>query len=196
MKSVTASIHQLLLCPPDHGYDAGDVTSRVVDTLIFDEGGIVDDRHHGRQLSAGARQLYVARETKLLNLRQVSIVSLEELAEIARILGVDEVTGADLGANIVLSGVQNLSTFPAGINGVITFGGSVVVLYATGENEPCEGPGRAISIRTGVDVTNKFAKAAMHRRGIVAVVGQAGVIDTSLKAVLHFPAWIDWQSDK
>ena len=72
--------------------------------------GVVGDRHYGRTKSAGVREQYVSRGTEILNLRQISIVSQEELACIARTLGVPEITGQDLGANIVLEGIEHLTT--------------------------------------------------------------------------------------
>lgn len=159
--------------------------------------GIVGDRHSGETMEVGARQKdYAAPGTQLTNFRQISIVSKEELAVIANRMGIEEVTGSDVGANIVLEGVHQLTSFPAGVNGVLRFHDSGVVLFSTGENEPCIGPGRAIARRLGdAELATKFAKAAKHARGITAMVAQLGNgthIRAGEQVSLFYPDWIGW----
>ena len=137
--------------------------------------GVRGDRHCGQTKLAGGRESYVPKGTEILNLRQVSIVSKEELEEIAQRMGIPEVSGADLGANIVLSGISELTKLPTGT--IIKFS-EQTLLFVTGENLPCVFPGKNIQARYPdiPKLANKFPKTAMGRRGLVAVVLRPGNI--------------------
>ena len=137
--------------------------------------GVMDDRHYGRTKAAGVRERYVSKETEILNLRKVSLVSTEELSQIAQKMGVPEVTGEDLGANIVLQGIENLTEVPAGT--LMRFS-EQVLLFVTGENTPCVFPGKNIQKRYP-DIPNlerEFPRAAVNIRGLVAIVVDPGAI--------------------
>lgn len=138
-------------------------------------GGIVEDRHYGRKKAAGVREKYVARGDEILNLRQVSIVSIEELKEIADLMNIPKVTGADLGANLVLEGIDYLSDISPGT--VLKFSGGAA-FFVTGENLPCRHPGENIQSRyQEIDgLAKMFPKAALGRRGLVAIVLKPGKI--------------------
>lgn len=140
--------------------------------------GIVDDRHHGRTKPAGGRETYVRKGTDLLNIRQVTIVSKEELAEIARLIDVPDVTGPDLGANIVLKNIEGLTQLPGGTT--IKFPGRETLLVVIGENGPCKLPGVNIHARHPVmprgELTAKFHEVAKGRRGLVAMVLHPGYL--------------------
>lgn len=200
MRKIEARVVQLFICPADRGYNTGNVSSEIVDELMLDWEGIVGDRHHGRMLQAGGRQKdYAAAGTSLLNLRPITIVTLPELHQIAENLGVADVKGADVGANIVLDGPVTLTSFPGGINGVFKFDGGAT-LYCGGENEPCDGPGRVLAARyQRPELANRFQKAAMHRRGVVALVGTPGVISGKITVgemvTLCWPSWAEWKQD-
>lgn len=156
-------------------------------------GGVVGDRHYGKTLKAGAREKpYAPEGVELTNLRQVSIVCETELGIISQRMEASSICGADLGANIVLTSINNLTACPAGFNSLLRFP-SGAILYCMGENEPCEGPGQAIAQRLhNVRLANKFPKAAMHRRGIVAMVGCPGVIRSGDQVEIFYPSWSEW----
>ncbi len=137
--------------------------------------GVKNDRHYGRTKLAGVREKYVPKGTKVLNLRQVSIVSEEELQEIARRMGVHEVTGTDLGANVVLKNIPELTKISSGA--IVKFS-SGAILFVVRENLPCVFPGRNIQERYPdiPSLVRKFPKAAMGIRGLVAIVLQPGNI--------------------
>lgn len=138
--------------------------------------GIMGDRHYGITKPAGGRERYVPKGTEILNIRQVSIVSEEELAEIARRMNVPEVTGPDLGANLIVKNVEELTKLPSGT--ILKFPARETLLFVTGENTPCVLPGRNIQAKyPGIPhLASSFPKAAMGRRGLVAVVLRPGWI--------------------
>ena len=137
--------------------------------------GIEQDRHCGRTKPAGVREKYVKKGTEILNLRQISLVSKEELQEIAQEMGVEKVTGADLGANVVVRGIDNFTALPPG---TILRIGSQCLLFITGENLPCVHPGKNIQARYPdmPRLAAAFPKAALGRRGLVAIVLHPGTI--------------------
>ncbi|MFY9458092.1 MAG: hypothetical protein WAP23_04205 [Candidatus Spechtbacterales bacterium] len=138
--------------------------------------GIVDDRHHGRTKPAGGREPYVPRGTELLNIRQVSIVSETELAEIALRMGVPEVTGPDLGANLVMKNIERITKLPGGTT--IKFPARETLLCVIGKNAPCGLPGKNIQARYPhiPQLAKKFREQAVGLRGLVAVVLRPGYI--------------------
>ncbi len=141
--------------------------------------GVKGDRHYGRTKPAGAREPYVPRRTELLNIRQVSIVSEAELAEIAQRIEVPEVNGPDLGANLVFKNIEGLTKLPGGTT--IKFPGRETLLCVIGENTPCGLPGKNIQARYPdiPGLAKKFREQAVGLRGLVAVVLRPGYIHES-----------------
>ncbi len=141
-------------------------------TVLF--GGFEGDKHAGWTRRADARVPWYRRGTIIRNERQISIVSNEELVQIALALGVPEVRAEWLGANLDLSGVPSLTLLPPRTRLVFSTG---AVLTVEGENMPCRGPGRAIQQALGIrGIEMRFPKAALHLRGIVATVELPGEI--------------------
>ena len=153
-----------------------DVTcSRDVEKIQCTWNGIKGDRHFGRTKLAGVREKYVSKGSEILNLRQVSIVSEEELEEIATRMGVPEVAGADLGANIVLKNLSELTNISSGA--LMEFS-SGAILFIVRENLPCVFPGKNIQEKYPdiPGLVRKFPKTAIGIRGLVAIVLQPGNI--------------------
>jgi hypothetical protein len=137
--------------------------------------GFEGDRHAGYTRLADNRTPFYKRGTVIGNSRQVSIVSVEELAELARALGVPCVEPGWLGANLVLEGLPRLSKLPPTSR---LFFPDEATLVVTGENHPCIFPGKAIQHRypQSTEVGPLFPKHAEGRRGLVAWVERPGVI--------------------
>ena len=137
--------------------------------------GFVGDIHAGMTALADSRTPHYKRGTLMRNIRQVSIVSSDELAEIARALDVPEVCAEWLGANLTLSGVRDLTLLPP-MSRLFFPDGAVLTLSA--ENAPCIGPGKAIQAHYPdvPGLASRFPKAARHKRGVVAWVERPGII--------------------
>lgn len=148
--------------------------------------GLLLDRHFGRTKQTGVRERFVQKGTDVLNLRQVSIVSEEELAEIAGALRLPDVTAEDLGANICLRGVARLTQLPAG---TLLLFESGAVLFVTGENKPCTGLGEELQWRylSRRRLAEKFVRAALGKRGLVAIVVKPGLIKTGSAVEIRTP---------
>jgi len=137
--------------------------------------GLEGDRHAGLTRPADVRTPWFPKGTPVRNTRQLSLVSSEELAEVAEAMAVPKVLAAWLGANLELAGVPKLTHLPPGTR--LFFPGDAV-LAVEGENEPCTGPGRVIEAHypDREKLASRFVKAAWQRRGLVAWVERPGVI--------------------
>jgi hypothetical protein len=87
------------------------VTTGVEETPV-DFGGFPGDRHHGVTMRSGGRTSHYPRGTEIRNNRQYSLLSVEELAEVAAALQLPGIHPEWLGANLVLSGIQGLTLLP------------------------------------------------------------------------------------
>jgi hypothetical protein len=137
--------------------------------------GLEGDNHFGPTMFSNARTPYYPRGTPIRNSRQVSIVSVEELKDIASSLGLPEVRAEWLGANLLVNGIPRLSLLPPSSK-LFFPGGAVLVVQ--GENAPCTGPGRVIQSRYPdvPGLVSGFPKNAVRLRGLVAWVEHPGVI--------------------
>ena len=150
------------------------VTTRVKNVQVNLE-GFAGDKHAGLTHPADSRTPFYPRGTQIFNDRQVSIVSAEELAGLAASLELPEILPEWLGANLLLSGIPDLTRLEPGAR---LFFSSGAVLYVTHSNNPCSGPGKIIQSRfpDRDGLTAAFVKHALHRRGLVAVVDLPGQI--------------------
>lgn len=150
--------------------------------LSFD--GVEGDCHGGRTRPSDSRMVtQYAKGTEVANTRQVSILSAEELAEVARTLGIPALPPEWVGANIVVSGIPDLTLLPPSTRLMFSSGATVIVDL---ENAPCRYVGDVIeSHHPGVGA--KFVAAAKHKRGVVGWVEKAGAIATGDAIKLHAP---------
>lgn len=147
-------------------------TSQTRVTVTF--AGFEGDRHAGITRKADSRTPQYPRGTEIRNDRQVSIVSVEELAQIATEMGLPEIKPEWLGANLSLQGIPNLTALPAMTR---LFFGAGAVLVIQAENLPCQHPGKIIQdAYARPDLQGLFPKAGMHLRGLVACVEKPGAI--------------------
>ncbi len=149
--------------------DPDSFVSAPVTRLELDFGGVVGDRHHGLTRPSDTRQLrYYPRGTMIRNRRQISVVAVDELAEIADRLGLPHLEPAWLGANLLVAGVPSLSALPIGTRLLFAGGAGLV---CEGANQPCRLPGEVVQSHFPWSRAQAgFVKAAYGRRGIVASV--------------------------
>jgi hypothetical protein len=137
--------------------------------LELDFGGVLGDRHHGLTRLSDTRQLrHYPRGTMIRNRRQLSLVSVDELAEIADRLGLPHLEPGWLGANLLVDGVPDLSALPIGSRLLFAGGAGLV---CEGVNHPCRLPAEVVQSHFPWSRAQAgFVKAAYGRRGIVASV--------------------------
>jgi len=166
--------------------DRGTFVSRAVEALTLDFAGIVGDYHAGLTRRSTSREPWYARGTEIRNDRQVTILSPDELAEVAALMELAEIAPSWIGANLVLSGIAGLTLLPHGTKLLFAGGAAIAV---EGENSPCRVAGKSIGDhiggRDGFDLL--FPKLARHKRGLVASVEKPGVIRTGEAVTLRLP---------
>lgn len=150
------------------------VTTPVSEAQVTFE-GFAGDKHAGWTRLSDSRTPFYERGTIIRNDRQVSIVSHEELAQIAGGLEVEAILPEWLGANLCLSAVAQLTRLPPATR---IFFASGVVLTVSGENFPCKGPGKIIQayFPDQENLISRFVSTARGLRGLVGVVERTGVI--------------------
>jgi MOSC domain-containing protein len=150
--------------------------------LRFD--GIEGDCHSGLTRPSDSRTLrQYPRHTPIRNVRQLSLLSLEELADIASIMGVAKVKPEWVGANLVTSGIPDLTLLPPSSRMQFPSGATIVVDM---ENEPCRYPAEIIE-RHNPEQKVGFVKAAKHKRGITAWVEREGHVNLGDEIIMWIP---------
>lgn len=156
---------------------ADDFVTELRDRLEFSGEGIPNDRHAGfMRLSGGREKKQYPKGTEIRNNRQWSAVSVEEMAEVAKSMGLEKVHPEWLGANLLVSGIPHWSDIPPMALLKIFQAdaeGSVLVNY--GQNKPCLHPHKAMETALGQKLDVPFTKAAVQTRGLVGWVEKPGI---------------------
>ncbi len=169
-------------------------------TIQLELDGVVGDRHRSyeRRTWRGDKQ---PESTIRRNERQWSAVSIEELAEIQDAMDLTEPPSAtDLGANLCLAGLPELSRLPKGTLLMFPSGAELMVEEF---NPPCHDMGKKLAAkyttRSGEALsTTAFSKAAKLTRGVVGVVEAAGAISAGDEVTVDIyatPSWLQRSSD-
>jgi hypothetical protein len=175
------------------GHGVGDaVPTQPVERLELGLEGIAGDRHAGFVRGADSRVPWYGRGEAIHNERQVSIVSVEELAAVAKRLQLAEIRAEWLGANVVVEGVPNLSLVPRGTR---FFCASGAVLAVTDQNAPCRlaGASLAKAVDGGAELALRFVEAAKRGRGVVAYVDRAGGVAAGDTVNVRVPEQWLWE---
>jgi hypothetical protein len=164
-------------------------TTRCADLPLTFE-GVPGDRHGGHTRLSGGREPWYPRGTEMVNERQISILSEEELALVARRMELEVLKPEWIGGNVVLEGLPSLSLIPPRTR--LAFEGGAVI-RVDGDNAPCRIAGRAIADhvpdREGLDLL--FPEKARRLRGLVGFVEKPGVIRAGEAVTAFIPEqWI------
>ncbi len=150
--------------------------------LRFD--GIEGDCHSGLTRPSDSRTLrQYPRDTPIRNVRQLSLLSVEELADIASIIEIAEVKPEWVGANLVTSGIPDLTLLPPSSRMQFPSGATIVVDM---ENEPCRYPAEIIE-KHNPEQKLGFVKAAKHKRGVTAWVEREGDVGLGDEIIIWIP---------
>jgi len=160
------------------------IVSEVIDRVDLSYEGFPGDTHRGLTRAACSRFPYLYKKgVEIRNARQLSIISSEELAEIAEGLEIDALPAGWLGANIELLGIPSLTLLPPASRLVFSSNATIVVDI---ENMPCVYPAKIIdSFHPGKG--RKFIKTAKHKRGITAWVEREGLIEAGDSVEVFVP---------
>ena len=146
--------------------------------------GFAGEAHGGLTRAACSRlKLQYPVGTEVRNSRQISIVSAEELAEIAAALDLDTLDPRWLGASMVVEGAPQFTRIPPSSRLVFEGGAGLVVDM---ENAPCRLPAEEIEA-AHPGHGRRFPAHARGKRGVMAWVERPGRIALGESARLHVP---------
>ncbi|MEQ6248647.1 MOSC domain-containing protein [Sulfitobacter sp. HNIBRBA3233] len=160
------------------------------DTLTLDFAGAVGEDHGGLTRPSCSRVTSQhPRGTEIANVRQLCVMSAEEIAEIAAAMGLDTLDPSYMGASIVLEGLPDLTHLPPSSRLQAPDGATLVVDM---ENRPCQLPAR--EIETDMPGLGKgFKAAARGRRGVTCWVERPGHLAVGTTVRLHIPDQRAWR---
>jgi hypothetical protein len=170
LEKVWAKINAVLIAD-----DPKTFITRRTSEVNLEFGGIRGDRHFGITSKADSRQPMYPKGTEILNRRQITIVSGEELDRIAEELGVTSIRPEWLGANVLVKGLPELTKLTMGSRILFPSGAGLICM---GENQPCTLPGDKIQkhYEEHEKLSLRFVRAGYKRRGIVCAVERPGII--------------------
>lgn len=150
--------------------------------LLFS--GIKGDFHGGLTRKSDVRTIkQYPRDTDIRNVRQLTIVSEEELADIAGLMGIPEMKAEWLGANLVTSGIPDLTMLTPSTRMQFPSGATIVVDM---ENFPCRQVADVVAQHYPEPKAGLVA-SAMHKRGLTAWVEREGPISAGDVIILWMP---------
>lgn len=165
------------------------LASDPVPELVARFAGPEAEAHGGMTRPSCSRVLaQYRRGTTIRNTRQFSVLSAEDLAQIAARMGIAALDPALLGASLVIDGIPDLTHLPPSSR-LQAEGGATLVVDM--ENRPCDLPAKPIEAQhTGFGA--KFRRAAQGRRGITAWVEAEGILRLGQIVTLHIPDQPVW----
>ncbi len=167
--ALTGQIKELRLRPDRKTGFEKSVVSFMTLTFAGPEG----DCHTGETRKSDSRTLKLyPRNIDIRNVRQLTLLSVEELADVAAELGIEAIDPGWFGANVLIEGIPDLTLLPPSTRLQFPSGATVVVDM---ENMPC----RQIADRVGErypDVQSRVVKASTHKRGVTVWVEREGDI--------------------
>ena len=165
------------------------ILSAAADRLELGFDGPMGERHTGRTRPSCSRvTTQYPRGTEIANVRQMSVLSTEELTAIASDMGLDAIDPVWLGATFVIEGIPDFTWVPPSSR---LQGPGGVTLIVDMENRPCHLPARVIeAIHPGKG--KAFKSAAQNRRGVTAWVERPGSLGLGDILRLHVPDQPVW----
>ncbi len=166
------------------------ITARPLQEMPLSFAGYEGEVHAGLTRPSCSRVMKQhPRCTEIRNVRQLCIVSAEEMAEVARDMGLAEMDYAWVGASLVVEGIPDFTHVPPSSR---LQGPDGVTLVVDMENLPCQEP--AVTIEKSLPGQGKgFKRAAEGKRGVTAWVEREGVLRLGDALRLHVPAQRAWR---
>ena len=169
------------------------ITAQPVDVMPLGFAGFEGEVHAGLTRPSCSRVTKQhPKNTTIRNVRQLCVVSAEEMAEVTRTMGLERMDYAWVGASLVLEGIPDLTHLPPSSR---LQGPDGVTLVVDMENLPCQEP--AVTIEKALPGQGKgFKRAAAGKRGVTAWVEREGVLRLGDVVTLHIPAQRAWAANQ
>lgn len=160
------------------------------DVLRLSFAGPEGEDHAGLTRPSDSRVLaQYTRGTEIRNVRQLSILSEEEIAAIAGDMGLPGLAPTFFGATMVLRGIPDFTHVPPSSR--LQDEGSGTTLTVDMENRPCQLVAKEIEA-AHPGLGKAFKPAAAGRRGVTAWVEREGAIRLGARLRLHIPDQPPW----
>ncbi len=170
-----------------------DLASTPRETLVLSFAGPEGEDHGGLTRSSCTRvRAQYTPGTTIRNVRQLSIVSAEELEKIREKIGTGEFDPAWIGATMVVSGIPDFTHLPPSSRLQFADGATVTVDM---ENRPCMLPAPVIE-RDAPGHGGAFKRAAEGLRGVTAWVEREGIVRIGDAVTLHVPDQRAWSGPR
>jgi MOSC domain-containing protein len=169
--------------------DSETIRSGSADRIDLGFSGQAGARHAGENRASCIRvsNLY-DKGTEIRNVRQLTILSAEQLAEIAAEMDIETLDPGLLGATLILRGIPDFTHVPPSAR---LQGPSGLTLTVDTENRPCLYPAREIEAeQPGHGAA--FKPAATNRRGVTAWVERPGALALGDMMTLFIPDQRAW----
>jgi len=169
--------------------DADEIETDPLTEMELSFAGLEGEVHAGLTRPSCSRvTAQYARGTEIRNVRQLSIVSEEELNRIGAGIGIAEMDPRWLGASIVIRGIPDFSHVPPSSR-LQAEGGCTLTVDM--QNRPCHLPAKTIeAVEPGHG--RGFKGAAKGLRGVTAWVEREGTLRLGQTITLHIPDQRPW----
>ena len=169
--------------------EGAEIVTHGLDEMPLGFGGFAGDFHAGETRASCSRVTgQYPRGTTIRNVRQVSLVSAEELAAIGEALGLERVEPAWLGASVVVEGIPDFSHLPPSSR---LQGPDGATLTVDMQNRPCRFPAKTID-DAHPGKCRRFMEVAEGLRGVTAWVERVGTLRIGDALRLHVPDQRRW----
>ena len=183
MKMINGKVEGIFYTPEGASF------SSPLEKATFTLEGMIGDKHSGLTMMSRTHHPEFSEKIEMANTRQLSIMSVEELFSISKELGIKEIKPEWMSANLLLSGIPNLSKLPTGTR--LHFSGGLII-YNEGQNFPCKTTARIVQEQyPEVEGIQKiFIKTAMQKRGLIAWVEHPSELLNGADCFVELPpAW-------
>lgn len=163
--------------------------SELLEEVYASFAGVEGEEHGGETRASCSRVVSQhPRGTTIRNVRQLSIVSAEEMAEVVANMGVAQFDPTWVGASMVLEGIPDFTHLPPSSRLQSEAGTTLVIDM---ENRPCHLPAKVID-EDAPGYGKAFKAAARRKRGVTAWVEREGPLRVGEALRLHIPDQPVW----
>jgi len=164
--------------------------SRSITSAQLTFAGIPGEAHGGLTRPSCSRVVsQYPKGTEIRNVRQLSVLSAEELAVVADACDLPALDPQMVGASLVISGIPDFTHVPPSSRLQFASGATIVVDM---ENRPCHLPAKVINA-DHPGAGDRFKTAAKGKRGVTAWVEREGAVQVGDSVRLHVPDQRAWQ---
>ncbi|MDC1481900.1 MOSC domain-containing protein [Ascidiaceihabitans sp.] len=170
--------------------DGDTMRSEPLNEVMAVFGGFAGEAHFGVTRPSCVRVRSQHKQgTTIKNVRQLSVMSAEEIAHIAKKMGLEDIDPTLLGASLILEGIADFTHLPPSSRLQSDTTGATLIVDMV--NRPCVLPGREIEMEhEGFGA--KFKPAAVGKRGVTASVEREGLLEIGDVMRLHIPDQRSW----